>query len=332
MNTPIPMQERKIREAAIIVASPFQALCAMEAIKSFQVEKPHFYAYESENSLEKTHSFIISRGYECEDLKDVSGTFSIINAFKKHKKYNCIISGDYFSKFCFLIALLWSKVKTDIIYVDDGNSTLTLLPPLRKKRFKEGSTLQILFYGILLLFSKIKGLTHTFFTIYNVEGKEFPYPSFKNSFSGLCSGSDKHKTGVYIIGTNSSKTGWERQVYCDYLAIVKHYVDENYPKEKVYYCPHRSDQYNYDKECENLGMAMFNTKVSVEVDFVTNNINPVAVFGFGSTALLTLKLIFGDSNVIDIVYHSDNRQEELEYRQIERIYEQNGISLLDIAI
>ena len=328
--------KQKIKEAAIVVASPFQALCAMEAVKQFCIEKPHFYAYESENSLKKTHDFIVSQGFECEDLEDVSGTYNIIRYFKKRNciKYDYIFSGDYFSKYCFIVCLLWSKPKAHIVYLDDGNSTLTLLPPLNKKRFKDGSIAQRIIYQVLLLYSRRVGLKRLFFTIYDVEGKGFPYSSINNKFSNLVGVSYSKKSGVYVIGTISSKTKMDKNMYCNYLSYIKRYSEEQFPQEDVFYCPHRSDTNCYNEECEQLGIKIFNSRVSVEVDFVSNHCNPVAVFGFGSTALLTLKIIFSDSQIIDIPFNNNclNDEDLKSYRQIEREYQEKGISVMEINI
>lgn len=332
MNNANPIQVGKIKEAAIIVASPFQALCAMEAIEHFSIEMPVFYAYESKNSLKKTHDFIVSKGYQCEDLEDVSGIFSIINTFKSHKKFDFILSGDFFSKYCFLICFLWSKFNSKIIYLDDGNSTLTLLPPISKKRFHDGKFYHIIIYRLLFILTKLKGIKLCFYTIYDVEGKGFPYLSLKNSFSSLLLSDYSEKAGVYIIGTISCEAGIDKQRYCKYLKYIKEFSDNHFPEESVYYCPHRSDQNHYDRECEEIGVEVFNTKVSVEVDFVVNNFNPVAVFGFGSTALLTLKKIYPESKFFDIIYRRADKQLDEEYKQIETIYKENGVSLLNIDL
>ena len=75
---------------------------------------------------------------------------------------------------------------------------------------------------------------------------------------------------------------------------------------------------------------MHNTEVSVEIDFVTNDIYPLVVIGFGSTALLTLKYIFPKASIIDLVFHHSDDALVKEYRSIEQEYRKQGISVVEL--
>ncbi len=67
---------------------------------------------------------------------------------------------------------------------------------------------------------------------------------------------------------------------------------------------------------------MYDTKVSVEFDFIEEGVSPKYVAGFGSTALYTLKLLFPKATVENIKIIRDESKKiiteakEYQYHQI----------------
>ena len=109
-----------IDEAAIFVSSPFQALCALEAINEFKVKRPVFYLQGHEISYEMTRKYLIKNGFTYIDVAETSNAFEAIKIHHRHKKFQYLFVGDYFSCGHFLLSMLWSKINATIVYLDDA--------------------------------------------------------------------------------------------------------------------------------------------------------------------------------------------------------------------
>ena len=320
-----------IKEAAFIVASPFQALCALEAISFFNVQKADFYVLTEGISSKMTLDFLLNEGYKGE-LRPREGNVYLLKWLKKgHKKYDFIFVGDYFFGNV-LYAWLWSNREACIIYLDDGNSTLGLLLPSQRKRFSyfHGLKNRVL-HKSYAFFKDLKRVHRCFFSIFNLDGRGFPYPTIKNNLevlkSRIC---DIPMKGVYVIGTNTSALGIDTSTYIKDLESIKNYVIRLGIQDSIYYCPHRRDDNNYDEKLKKMGMIVYPTQVSVEVDFVQQKLYPLYVFGFGSTAMLTLKLMYPNANIVNFIVHTKNNELNSEYRGVEKEYSRYGIPEMEI--
>lgn len=315
------------KDTAVIVRSPFQALCAIEAIKEFRINKYSFYIYGNDKTARMTTSYVESLGYICQSVEEGNNTIDIIIKQRKHKKYEALIIGDYYSYIEFLIASLWSKRDAVIIYVDDGNSTLELLPPTnRRRRTGWGFTLRtvcdVAFCGLI----GIKNVKEFFFSIFNIEGY-IPYEVVHNDFKSLSiNENERLKQGIYIIGTNTTALKWDTEQYLEKLKNIHAVLVKRYPDQRIYYCPHRNDRNDNDYICKTAGFELFNTDVSVEVDFVNRNIYPMVIIGFGSTALLTVKMIFKDVKTVSIEFAGNDPMQKV-YKPIEELYAMHGVNV-----
>lgn len=320
-----------IKEAAFIVASPFQAICALEAISFFKVQKADFYVLTEGVSSKMTLDFLLKQGYHGE-LRPCEGNAYLLKWLKNgHKKYDYIFVGDYFFG-NILYVWLWSNRGANIVYLDDGNSTLDLLLPTPRDRFGAyESWKKRLSCRIYSFFKDLKRVNRCFYSIFDLEGRGFPYPSIKNNFEVLKREIDNTSTkGVYIIGTNTSGLGIDKGVFIKNLGYIKDHVSQLGLQDSINYCPHRRDENNYEEELKKMGIKVFHTEVSVEVDFIRKRLSPLYVFGFGSTAMITLKFLFPQANVINFIMHTNNSEIDSEYRELENEYSKYGIPEVEI--
>lgn len=315
---------------AILVSSPFQVLNALEAIRDINIDSPDFFVFGNDNSAEMTKKFVSERGYSYMSVRPANSAFKSIRNCREYHSYKRIIVGDFFSIPFFLTSLALITRYGQIIYLDDGNSTLGLLPPFSRKRLSFSNTLKNLLYKLLLFYKDSKQVSRSFFTFYDVEGKGFPFPVIKNNFAMMKGNVNVSNKDIYIIGTNTYQLRIARSEYISQLEMIRKYVKTTYPGQHIFYCPHRRDLNQYDSDCETLGISIYNTKVSVEVDFATNEISPMVVIGFGSTALLTLRYMFPKACIIDLVFHHNDEALVKEYRSIEREYKRKGISVVEL--
>ena len=75
-------------------------------------------------------------------------------------------------------------------------------------------------------------------------------------------------------------------------------------------------------------VKMFNTEISVEVDFCSKGINPAVIIGFGSTALVTLKSIFPYSEVFNCTIIFEDEELNRTYKSIEDYMAEHHIPTL----
>lgn len=312
------------RIAAFILNSPFQALCAIEAIKVYEVEESVFYILNDPNSREMIIKILDGSG----EIRLVdhanSGTADAVKYLSGFKeRFKRVFVGDYFSYVQYLIAVKFSRVSAQVIYLDDGNSTLEIAPPICRKRY-ENRNQQIAFF-LVEVFAKLKFIKKSFFTLFNIS-ESLNIPVIENKFATFNGASAVVKKGVYIIGTNTSIINLKNASFDFYFKEIVKYSHERFPDDPILYCPHRRDKNDYTELLGNLGVDYFNTDISVEVDFCSKGIYPNLVIGFGSTALLTLKKIFPATISASIVFESVEEAINMSFREIESYYSTNGVS------
>lgn len=170
-------------------------------------------------------------------------------------------------------------------------------------------------------FLKLKKTEMVLFTIY-------PIVQFKkmliihNSFEILSSKRVlQQQKGIYIIGTNTSMLGLDREKYQSTLLQIKKYYND----EITWYCPHRRDNNSYADFCNVNGIKMFDTRVSVEYDFIQRELYPRVIIGYGSTALYTLKLLYPLAEIHNICFDTKDDHIAKNYIYISEFLKKHGI-------
>lgn len=319
------MEEKSL----FIINSPFQALCAIDAIKHYSINNPVFYVFDCGDSRDKILMLLNYKKLFNVDIIPFVGTKDLIKVIKAKPKYHQIFIGDYFSYNQYLIGIQLSKRNTIIVYLDDGTATLDLLPNVGRKRY-HGFKLRTFSYLYLNICRNIKRVKESFYSIFDISGK-IPYPVVENDFSCLMANkADSSNKGVYIIGTNSSALPFKGKNYLDLLCGLVRIIKERYPDEEVFYCPHRRDTNNYDELLEKHHINIYQTAISVEVDFATKGINPLCIIGFASTALITLRRLFPQSKVQSIRFEIEDPFTESSIRSIEEYYSNHGVEIIEL--
>lgn len=316
-------------KSLFVIGSPFQALCALEAKKHYCVESAVFALWDNTISHKMIEPLLVQQGEIHYIEQNNKGTVNLIKSVRKEikEKFRNVFVGDYFSFAEYIVAVCLVKNNAKFVYLDDGNSTLAIAPPISRKRPRTKN--EGVWYKALGIYTNAIRINSKLFTIYDLDGG-CPLPVEKNTFSSLVNKANSTKDGVYVIGTNADQLKFRDKEYMDYLSSLNDWIHEKYGDVKVYYCPHRSDKTNSKDEVISFGWKVFDTKVSVEVDFVNNSIYPLVVVGFGSTALLTLKKMFPESEVHTIVMNFVDESFNKIYREIEDYYSNNRIASIII--
>lgn len=317
----------KMMETCIIISSPFQAICAIEAIETFSIQSPFFIILGKNGSEKPIFSLIDS--YQYSILNEGQGTLNLVRLSKRiGSRFENLFIGDYFSFSQYVIASIVSKSNAVFTFLDDGNSTLELNPPVKRKRFvgikKTCTSLPFLFL------EKAKRITTRFFSIYEIDSS-LGFNVIPNTFTYLKNASDiREQKGVYIIGTNPRALSLKEEIYGDKLESILVSIEKLYPGETIYFCKHRYDNTDQEEVFKKHNVLMYNTEVSVEVDFCKKSDNPRLIIGFGSTALLTLKFLFPQSNVTTILLELSDKEIEKSYQAIANYMQRFGVMINEI--
>lgn len=310
-----------------IIKSPFQTLCAYSIIQRNKGLNYQVLLLKDQKNANKAEAFLEKQKCRYSIFDHTGGLKSIKRRLKDYaSKFDNVYVGDYFNIVMYAMAIFTTKKGGHIKYLDDGTATLLMMPPVSLPRYYYQKNRRIKYWGLNIC-RALKFVTETLCTIYELNNTKWRIE--KNDLSFLSSNSVCDKKGCYIIGTNSSKI-ISKEDYCRVLDYTIKLIKEYFPKEKIYYCPHRADEYQYNDYCHQHGVELFETQISVEVDFVERMIYPAMVVGYGSTALLSLKEIFPKSEILSIEMPLTGSYSE-RWCQINSYYKKMGINIINMS-
>jgi hypothetical protein len=314
-----------------IIETPFQALCAFEAIDHFKLNSYDFkILYFEKAALKNLEILLIKKGvpYTKEFAPHI--IYKVMPLiFTRHKYYDRIYIGYYYCITSFALASTYASFGSQICYLDDGAQTSEIFIQSSFKRFPTIKQ-KLAQY----LFTMILGIKFTrkisFFTIYQIDSKK--YNIIQNEMLQLKSCITSKKEAIYILGTNPSVLEFKDYSYQELIIQLHKYLKNKYPLHPVYYCPHRRDVNNVQINalCEELNMTIFDTEVSVEYDFSLKKINPELIVGFTSNALFTLKMIFPKTRIESVDYTLKSDLIDESKQLIQKVFKQKGIDTIDI--
>lgn len=295
-----------------IVGSPFQCLCMLEAIHHWQITDYDVIINAMEVNIPMISRLLNEKGinYECDRKKHLFKEVLPL-VFSNHKHYDNVFIGNYYNMAYQDMALAYCRSNANVICLDDGIQVLELFSD-NPRRVKNKVWVDIIqtFFSLYAFLKKIK--RKIFFTIYDVHSEQFTI--VKNDFSFLKSEKLEMNRDCYIIGTNSSKLKFKDIEYKDILLKLIAYLKHNYPEQDVIYCPHRGDKNN--EEWKTLlakhSVKWFDTKISVEYDFVNGGICPKEIIGFNSNALFTLHSLYPKAVLNNVCFTLKDNREDLE--------------------
>lgn len=320
-----------------LVSTPFQCLCMLEAISYFKIDKYDILVTYASNvndvNYAKIEVLLKKNKVSYSKRKVAHLLFDVLPfLFSIHKHYKNIFIGYLYSTPSFAIANIFALINANIYILDDGVQALSFFSP-SPRIIKEK-----LIVKVVLFFYKIIGVIKfvkrpIFFTIFDVTSSKYqiinnPLLLLKSKLKKI----KEKKCGVYIIGTNSSILNFKNYSYLQYLSALNRHILKILPDEIIYYCPHRADKNLKEIYllCDKLNIKIFDTKVSVEYDFIENNINPRLVIGFTSNALYTLHIMYPTTQISTVMYNLESEEADKEMQIIRNKMNRSGISIIEV--
>lgn len=309
-----------------LINSPFQALCAISAIKNYAIKDPFFINMPSRNNeidRNGVATVLSHYGYSV-TFVHINNSMSAIKYALSHKeKYERIYVGNYFSTNMRIIASWLIAYSGEMFYLDDGNSTYNI----ENSRLSKKQASLFVLPNVITNVKKTKQYVCSFYPDIQFEN----YKVVRNPLLITDNKCESNGFVTIIIGTNSAcfekKSDYP---YICYLEKLLCKIKKDNKSSIIYYCPHRyvKDDADVNNLCEKYGIIVFQTQVNVEFDFIQKGISPNDIYGFGSSALYTLRLLYPNSKINNIHIKTSDDDLENTYNIIDEKYLHHGIGLL----
>jgi hypothetical protein len=334
------MNSKDNTKSLFVISSPFQAICAIEAVHEYEVKNPVFIILLGKNAEVNSNTLKVL------DLNNITNVYKIIfnsffdlvlNANKrisefelKLNSYETIFIGDYLSTVQRFFSSCFLSKTSKIVFLDDGNSTIEV--------FKWGNRASVFrSWGIFIktIISEISFISYKkksieYFTIFDYDTNKFNKKL--NNLRFLKSKiKTKKKNGVYIIGSNIYNINFlSKSQYIIYFEKIIRHVEINYPDEPIYYCPHRGEPTDTVELLKSkYKIHEHKSEYTIEIDVIKKSLYPVAIYSFGSTATYSLKIIYPNIDSYSIPLETNRKTFNKCIKEINQFYSKNDISILN---
>lgn len=318
-----------------IIQTPFQAMCAINAIRQLKIDdytlSLHLHK-TTEKRNKQTIEIVEMYGlkYHITDLKPISTQNRLRLLFNNNGTYNRVFLGTHLYHDGYYYSLKEMRRGGNLVLLDDGVSTIKMLNNGSYYYRIKGRSL--FYHTINRAIASIRGIKlNNVFTVY----KGISNPKWNISINDISylrqSGLSTERKDVFFIGTNNSgfiREGVNENSFKENLYNCLKKVKEKYPHDNITYIPHGRDKSSFAKEyCGEIGIEYKPLDVNVEIYILSLGYIPKAIYGFTSSALYNVKMIFPESDVKNIVLTilTDNTPSILN---VSEYYEKQGVSTI----
>lgn len=325
--------EKKI-PSVFAVSSPFQILCAIAAVRQLEITDylmvVRFPMRNSRNLQVKNILNYFDISYKSVySLNRYTSNFFMLKCFlRRQNRYKRLFVGDFRDVYnCFIGCNLVSD-GSNVIYLDDGNITISQLCG-RYKEFPGLSLLNRIGKRRNLIFNK------NLLTLYGDIPSDY-YNVCSLQLDKLISSkvNPESQKDVYIIGTNIERYCYPLEIsetsFISYLDKLMVDLRKQYPNDNIVYIPHGKETKLYAQQlCEKNSCVFRQPSIMVEMELLSCSNPPKAIYGFTSTALHTLKKLFPLAKVYNILFESkEDNPVYKDFLDCSSYYQQNSIELI----
>lgn len=323
-----------MNSAIIIISSPLQAICAIDAIKEFNIQNYKVIILEHGKRTAQIENFFNKKNIKFNIIKFNNTFLEKISSFfnyitQKPIKYNYMFIGDLrlLSVRIYYTPYLMKNGK--IIFLDDG-SYLPIL--LNNKKDNKKFLIKESLYSII---AKLSHISYKNLFSYYAEDIVAPQWNIMKNELTVLRGEPKIKGSyILIIGTVTD-------VYCKHIGlsieemIMTHtklfnFIKTKYDKmNKIIYIPHGRDcNSSIKKLCTTHNVDFTPLTEAIELYLLEKSELPSAIFGFTSSALYTIHKIYPEIDIYNIVHNKRETQGAIQYEYLNQLYKNHGIKPL----
>lgn len=349
-NINIELAFAKHTPSAFIVGSPFQLLCAIEAIHEFEIEEYRIAVVVERNNRRLDQLRAMAEYYHLDyDLywagEDIRDFYTKTGVFANSEKqiYPRIFVGDYYIPMYNIYSAIYAAKNAIMVYMDDGNSTVLCLKGMSNLTKPTNWRKRLNWYrnkyerkrGVLNALEKEKIYdSRCFFTIYS-DVKTKRYKLYKNTLSHvtrLASPAEKKQTNLILI------VGAPITVYADEVFRINESIIEaahwtilsrirnQYPNDQILFIPHgRDNNKAVSQFCENLDIEYRKIDEPIETYILRNAISPLVIYGFESSALANFHVIYPSAKILTLSMKIASEKEDEISKTIRAYYKSIGI-------
>lgn len=317
-----------------IVSSPFQALCALEAIEAFQITEYKFIACVIGDVRDKQLFNLLNEKNIEYDILNFKGVkyynicFAPLFNKSRYRYYRAFV-GEPDSLIQRHVAYMFLPSHSYIAFLDDGTKNIPLLMGHRNHLLSK-----YLFIERIVRFILGIKISNLFFTLFSdVAIRKFQ--CVENTFSSLVrDNSEKKLKGIYFIGTNSEmycrKLGISLSSYLSSLEEQLSAIQVKYPDETIYYVPHGRDlNSRIEKYCNKRGIKYVPVSKTIELYVLEQPFQPLAIYANTSTALFNLKKMFPNTDAYNIFCITNvHGKYYKDYMMYSKYFEKHGIKMV----
>ena len=328
--------------SVFFIDSPFQAICAVAAIRQLQIDDYRMVVMltdnKQRNSTITTFLNMQHIGYNTVNYNHFTYKWYQLMCLVKrpHNHYHRLFIGYFGAPFHHFAGCSMVADGAHVVYLDDGVATVTLL--------KHKQITDITYFKqkrIITLMARRRrfDLYHNLLTIYN----DIDNPCYQIAALSLnvldnkmnSTGKQQEK-GIYLIGTCSQSYRHQLHISEDeftqktdqLMASLK----AEYAGDPIVFVPHRNDEGDYARRlCEKHQEEYRPVDMTVEIELQKQECPPKVIVGFTSSALYNLKQMFPQCRVVNVLFTpGENNKAYHDFLAISTYYEKNGIEMIKI--
>lgn len=327
-------QQFKGKKAVFVIScSPFQVMCLIEAVHAFELrDYKVLICYDDKELPREKNTFRLLEKYgikyEVESFNyRITKTDRLKMLKPVHNGFDLAFIGDCCDELLCYKAIRYVSDGSTLIYIDDGTATIHFFNGL----FQITGKLRK-YYDLVTRIRRLD-FDNFFFTIYKGLSDD-KHSCIINSFNFFASQQLKkgEPKNIILLGVSTD-------VYCNvenitadvyftdlHKLIVE--IQNKYPNDSIIFVPHGKDTYNTPKEiCDKMGLIYQPSEISVEMMLLESPDRPKAVYGFRSSALYNIKLLFPDTDVVNVTFQG-NQKINKDIEKASEYYERHGITRL----
>ena len=337
---------------AFVIGTPFQLLCAWNAIAEFEITEYKFILVLERNNVRNNQVFnmLHSRNMEYEvyypeDYRIRDVIYGNIQG--PHSQFTRIMSGEILYLPNIAICSMCADKDSVIVYMDDGAASIRVLKghtmylnkwsTYIKHVLRPNNSRKIMEEQI---YSHMKAVgLHDFgffYTIYaDIKTHHFiTYPNKIDKLHNVVSEMDKEEA-ILIIGAETKDYSHTIDIsipeYEGILWCKLQEIKQRHPDKRIIYIPHGRDKNKAIRTfCEFLGIEYYRIEMAIEYFVLNCNYEFTHIYGFFSTAHYTLKLLT-KALVVDWVIMNKHSAAWHTISEITSYYRTHGIVIDEIA-
>lgn len=348
--------------SCFFIMSPFQLLCALEAIDEFEVTDyklvfvllniPEFahrndQMREMARHMQLQYEEVAFEQISYDDFYEQKGQFSV----KQAETYDRLFIGDYYATPLLMLSSKYAGESAVLLYTDDGNSSISIIQGKPRDNRPMGWIRQWIWYRDVykvqqrdreqvqnILSERGVQCTNGFFTIYNdLHSKGFVlYPNRLCHLSERVPQEHSDRPVVVIVGAAIAAYAKQNRIpEAELEAIVSTQLSNvaiQHADREIIYIPHgRDTNLTVQQYCDTLHFVYQKIDEPIEFYLLRSGMKPEYVYGFNSTALLNLKRLFPSAEVSN--WFIEKRYDNSYYNffsAVRNYYEQNNIRTIII--